>query len=666
MGESLWLKLSQSIIKNGGRSPTTFFLHILVLVVGPNGIGKTATVYALAHEMGLKVLELNASSTRSGRQVLANLREATQSHSVKKQEKSKGDEKSNGLPNKKECESKASSAEETKGMDKTTVILFEDIDIVFEDLDEGFHSAINNLITTTKRPIVLTTSSQNFMSCNRNKILNLKCLPQIFEFRPIQPRIIAKYLQLLCLVEGFCIDFCNLLGLVLSNKGNISACMHQLQYWVSLYGSGVQNIPYNYLKNNVIKLEATYMTDNASDKEKSSRPVEKEDSLAKLLSINQKNQNVGSAIPSLLNCSLSLIGLELDNATIQDGNNSVYDQKPSLLNESKVLNKLLAVGSFDIFDWSRHILLPFRRIVQSKGHTRSTPYPLTAKITNISSSLTSRTAQFTDIARTKESQKTYNRILNNDSLFMTESEEDNSTADESSEVNEDKILRGNTMEAADRSVPKFDKGNGETIQVNSTYESNLNIDSLSNTMPLNVKGVENKETKRNAYENARKAIDILSEYADCISNFIPLQDDQPFWLSNNHKGSNCSSQLCANSNYYDSFKMANNFELGDSYSSNKIDKCNSHDQILAQEIIANTTHLAVKFSQNRVNDLLPNETQFLELSVYSPLSSTDMVTKESLLKGKENKSSEDLCAEHINEKMTKNTVKFENYIIVSC
>lgn len=244
---------------------------------------------------------------------------------------------------------------------------------------------------------------------------------------------------------------------------------------------------------------------------------------------------------------------------------------------------------------------------------------------------------------------------------MTESEEDNSTADESSEVNEDKILRGNTMEAADRSVPKFDKGNGETIQVNSTYEGNLNIDSLSNTMPLKVKGVENKETKRNAYENARKAIDILSEYADCISNFIPLQDDQPFWLSNNHKGSNCSSQLCANSNYYDSFMMANNFELGDSYSSNKIDKCNSHDQILAQEIIANTTHLAVKFSQNRVNDLLPNETQFLELSVYSPLSSTDMVTKESLLKGKENKSSEDLCAEHINEKMTKNTTGCDEF-----
>lgn len=607
--------------------------------------------------MGLKVLELNASSTRSGRQVLANLREATQSHSVKKQEKSKGEDNSGGTSNKKVYETKASSAEETKGIDKTTVILFEDIDIVFEDLDEGFHSAINTLICTTKRPIVLTTSSQNFMTSSTNKILNLKYLPQIFEFRPVQPRIIAKYLQILCLVEGFCVQFCSVLGLVLKNKGNISACMHQLQYWVSLYGSKVQDMQYNYLTNSVIKLETTHKTDCTSGDEKSSRPIEKEDSLAKLLSINQKTQSLGSAIYSLLNCSLSLIGLELDNAMIDPSNNSAYHQTQFLLNDCKVLNTLLTVGSFDIFDWSRHILLPFRRIEQSKRQARSTLYPLTAKINNIFPSVTSKTEQFTDIARLKESQKSYNRILNNDSLFMTESEEDNSTADESSELNEDRICKGNKIGKANCSVLKVD-GNGETMHVKTSYQGNLTPDSLSNTTPSTEKKTENKETKRNAYENARKAIDILSDYADCISNFIPLQDDQPFWLRNNHKGSSCSSQLCANSNYYDSFMMTNNFELADTYSSNKIDKSNRHEQILSQEIIANATHLAVKLSQNRVNELLPKETDFLELSVHSPLFSTEMVTKESLMKAKEDKSPENLCAGHINEKMTKNTVKF--------
>ena len=51
--------------------------------------------------MGFKVLELNASSTRSGRQVLANLREATQSHSVKKREKASEEECLKNLNSKK-------------------------------------------------------------------------------------------------------------------------------------------------------------------------------------------------------------------------------------------------------------------------------------------------------------------------------------------------------------------------------------------------------------------------------------------------------------------------------------------------------------------------------------------------------------------------------------
>jgi hypothetical protein len=48
-------------------------------------------------------------------------------------------------------------------LDKTAVILFEDVDIVFDEVDEGFYNAVNTLIATTKRPIILTTSNQNFL-----------------------------------------------------------------------------------------------------------------------------------------------------------------------------------------------------------------------------------------------------------------------------------------------------------------------------------------------------------------------------------------------------------------------------------------------------------------------------------------------------------------------
>ena len=39
------------------------------LLEGASGSGKTATVFALAAEMGFNVLEVNASSNRTGRQV---------------------------------------------------------------------------------------------------------------------------------------------------------------------------------------------------------------------------------------------------------------------------------------------------------------------------------------------------------------------------------------------------------------------------------------------------------------------------------------------------------------------------------------------------------------------------------------------------------------------
>ena len=235
-----------------------------IFLVGPNGIGKTAAVYALAHEMGFKVLELNASSTRSGKKVLTNLREATQSHSVKKNEKAKkkGDKPKNSS-NKHDPNLSTVSMKKKKSIDKTTLILFEDIDIVFDDLDEGFHAAINSLIMTTKRPIVLTTSSQNFMATNRNKLLNLKWLPEIFEFRPVQPRIIAKYLQLLCLAEGFHINFDSVLGIVLSNNGNIATSIHQLQFWVTLYSNGTQDIPNNQYDNFVVELKSAFLMEDS-------------------------------------------------------------------------------------------------------------------------------------------------------------------------------------------------------------------------------------------------------------------------------------------------------------------------------------------------------------------------------------------------------------------
>ena len=53
---------------------------------GPSGSGKTAAVFALAAELGFNVLEVNASSGRNGKAMLAKLHEATQSQQVRREE----------------------------------------------------------------------------------------------------------------------------------------------------------------------------------------------------------------------------------------------------------------------------------------------------------------------------------------------------------------------------------------------------------------------------------------------------------------------------------------------------------------------------------------------------------------------------------------------------
>ena len=193
------------------------------LLIGPSGVGKTASVYALAHEMGFKVLEVNASTSRNGRQVLANLREATQSHDVRKPQS--------------KTETTAAATLNTSNNKKAALalILFEDIDLVFEEADEsGFYAAVNSLIASTKRPILLTTSSSAFLPMQMGRHKVLKNLPRAFHFEPVQPEDAASNLHLLALAEGFALDRGSLDTLAGLCGGSVSRMLLSLQCYTQM------------------------------------------------------------------------------------------------------------------------------------------------------------------------------------------------------------------------------------------------------------------------------------------------------------------------------------------------------------------------------------------------------------------------------------------------
>ncbi|XP_053981317.1 ATPase family AAA domain-containing protein 5 isoform X1 [Hylaeus volcanicus] len=115
----------------------------VAVLLGPHGSGKTATVYALAEEFGYTVLEVNASSRRTGKKLLKELEEATKSHRIKKE--------NNAIP----LFNSISDEILPKKIPQNSLILIEDIDLVFEE-DEGFTSATYQLASNTKRPIIMT------------------------------------------------------------------------------------------------------------------------------------------------------------------------------------------------------------------------------------------------------------------------------------------------------------------------------------------------------------------------------------------------------------------------------------------------------------------------------------------------------------------------------
>ncbi|XP_027874521.1 ATPase family AAA domain-containing protein 5b [Xiphophorus couchianus] len=270
-------------LEEGGVEP----LGKAMLLSGPSGVGKTAAVYACAQELGFKVFEVNCSSQRSGRCVLSQLKETTQSHLVEipgedplkpayfnNYSANSCTPKSEALPEKlqlpkntvaaskkraarnsssrkfkakpatvtlaryfkmktgkaktKEVENSSAGCDQEAPRNKktaTSLILFEEVDVVFED-DVGFLTAIKAFMTTTKRPVVLTTNDLSFkerFGCNLDEI-TFKTPPSVN---------VCSYLQLVCLAENFQLPPDDASSLFRLACGDVRRSLLQLQLWVN-------------------------------------------------------------------------------------------------------------------------------------------------------------------------------------------------------------------------------------------------------------------------------------------------------------------------------------------------------------------------------------------------------------------------------------------------
>lgn len=229
-------------------------LKNVLLVTGPVGSGKSAAIYACAKEQGFQVVEVNASDWRNGALLKQKFGEAVGSHWLKRSQESPIDSQSklnlkssptlfaNGAAafdlNHEMVEVTSEEEDSASGVgmhnigdggipcdqsEIKTLILFEDVDATLCE-DRGFISTIQQLADTGKRPMILTSNSENpvlpdnldreevcFTMPSLNELINHTYLVCAGEKTYIHPHLIKR-----------CIQLC---------RGDIRKTLMHLQFW---------------------------------------------------------------------------------------------------------------------------------------------------------------------------------------------------------------------------------------------------------------------------------------------------------------------------------------------------------------------------------------------------------------------------------------------------
>lgn len=246
------------------------------LLSGPHGCGKSATVYAVAKELGFEVFEINSGTRRSAKDIQDRVGDMLGNHLVHHQRddakamqpptstedadmermskalqkdidsgrqgtmasffKSKPPKDTKSV-SKKSPKQPAKSApvaqpmlpgfEKRRRQNKQSLILFEEADILFEE-DQQFWGQVMKLAFQTKRPVVIT--------CNNETLIPTYGLPlgAILRLSPPPVPLAADYLLTLAAVEGHLLQRKAVCDLYQSRNYDLRASIAELDFWCQM------------------------------------------------------------------------------------------------------------------------------------------------------------------------------------------------------------------------------------------------------------------------------------------------------------------------------------------------------------------------------------------------------------------------------------------------
>ncbi|CAI4218988.1 unnamed protein product [Parascedosporium putredinis] len=200
-----------------------------IVISGPHGCGKTAAVYAIAKELDYEVFEINASSRRSGKDVIEKLWISTL--------RRPGDPAATSTtkPNLEEPKGEAATpkAGQPSKSQKQSLILLEEVDVLYEE-DKQFWVTIMTLIAQSKRPFVMTCNDENLVP------LQSLSLHGIFRFTPPPTDLAVDAMLLIAANEGHALERRPVEDLYLMRCKDLRASLTDLNYWCQLGGDVVR------------------------------------------------------------------------------------------------------------------------------------------------------------------------------------------------------------------------------------------------------------------------------------------------------------------------------------------------------------------------------------------------------------------------------------------
>lgn len=259
-----FVRSSKSVMRagNGAESSTNAKDQIsnCMVLSGPHGCGKTASVFAVARELDYEVFEINAGSRRSAKDIFDKVGDMAQNHLVHHPRNAEHgseqdpDEQSMASiqsdiaagkqgtmgdffipktktankariqatnPSIKPNEKKASRVK------KQSMILFEEADILFED-DKTFWNGVQTLAHQSKRPIILTCSDESLVPLGDLR-------PQgILRYTSPPINEAVDQLCMIALSEGHCLRRDYVQSLYKSKRCDLRASINELNVWCQM------------------------------------------------------------------------------------------------------------------------------------------------------------------------------------------------------------------------------------------------------------------------------------------------------------------------------------------------------------------------------------------------------------------------------------------------